>query len=53
MTPTTTDRFPRPAPRPAYSVLGKKAWTAAGLADLPHWADALDRSVTEVVGATR
>jgi dTDP-4-dehydrorhamnose reductase len=39
--PTTTDAFPRPAPRPAYSVLGNKRWLAAGLAPLPGWRDAL------------
>ena len=39
--PTTSDRFVRPAPRPAYSVLSDAAWRAAGLAPLPHWRDAL------------
>ena len=40
--PTTTDRFPRPAPRPAYSVLGHDAWSRTGLAPMRHWRDALD-----------
>ncbi|MYS18742.1 dTDP-4-dehydrorhamnose reductase [Streptomyces sp. DvalAA-14] len=35
--PTTSDRFPRPARRPAYSVLGHDGWAAAGLAPLPDW----------------
>jgi dTDP-4-dehydrorhamnose reductase len=39
--PTTSDRFPRPAPRPAYSVLGHDGWSAAGLEPLPHWRDTL------------
>ena len=39
--PTTSDRFPRPAPRPAYSVLGHDAWHRAGLAPLRRWRPAL------------
>jgi dTDP-4-dehydrorhamnose reductase len=39
--PISTDAFPRPAPRPAYSVLSADAWVAAGLPSLRHWRDAL------------
>jgi dTDP-4-dehydrorhamnose reductase len=48
--PTTTDAFPRPAPRPAYSVLGHDAWQRAGLAPIRDWSDALATSMTTVVG---
>lgn len=39
--PTTSDAFVRPAPRPAYSVLGHDAWVRAGLAPMRPWHDAL------------
>jgi len=39
--PTTSDRFPRPARRPAYSVLGHDRWKLAGVAPQPDWADSL------------
>jgi dTDP-4-dehydrorhamnose reductase len=40
--PATSDEFVRPAPRPAYSVLGHTAWTRAAL-DVPRsWREALD-----------
>lgn len=47
--PTTTERFPRPAPRPAYSVLGHDAWARAGLAPLRDWRSMLHAAMPSVV----
>jgi len=39
--PTSSAAYPRPAPRPAYSVLSGAKWRAAGLTPLPGWREAL------------
>ena len=39
--PCDSARFPRPAPRPAYSVLSGRSWAATGLPPPSDWRDAL------------
>lgn len=39
--PCSTEQFPRPAPRPAYSVLGQQALIKAGFKPLRPWKEAL------------
>jgi dTDP-4-dehydrorhamnose reductase len=48
--PTDSSRFLRPAPRPAYSVLGSEAWTRAGLPPMRDWRDALAEA-SQTLGA--
>jgi dTDP-4-dehydrorhamnose reductase len=48
--PTTTAQMARPAPRPAYSVLGTER--AADVPSMPHWRAGLDEYMTATVGTT-
>ena len=49
---TTTDAFPRPAPRPAYSVLGHEALAAVGVEPIGHWAERWTVAAPQVLGPT-
>jgi dTDP-4-dehydrorhamnose reductase len=39
--PCDSSKFPRPAPRPAYSVLSGRSWAATGVRPPSEWRDAL------------
>jgi dTDP-4-dehydrorhamnose reductase len=51
--PVHTAAIPRPAPRPAYSVLSDASWRAVGLPPLRPWRDALRAAFAEVGPALR
>jgi dTDP-4-dehydrorhamnose reductase len=44
--PVTSGQYPRPAPRPPYSVLGHGAWAAAGIEPIRDWR----RSLSDAIG---
>jgi dTDP-4-dehydrorhamnose reductase len=51
--PCGSAEFPRPAPRPAYSVLSDEAWRAADLTPLRPWREALSAAFAERGDALR
>ncbi|MGW0869577.1 dTDP-4-dehydrorhamnose reductase [Streptomyces sp. NPDC002740] len=46
--PTTGDAFPRPAPRPAYSVLAHDRWQEVGLSPPRDWRAALGQALPPI-----
>jgi dTDP-4-dehydrorhamnose reductase len=47
--PVTTSAFPRPAPRPAYSVLGHDGWAGTGIEPIGDWRDSLRRALVTML----
>ena len=41
----TSEQFVRPAPRPAYSVLGHARWAGIGLAPMRDWRSAIAEAI--------
>jgi dTDP-4-dehydrorhamnose reductase len=51
VTPTSSSALGRPAPRPAYSVLGHARWASAGLSPLPDWEQSLRSAFPAIAAA--
>ena len=51
--PVPSSTLSRPAPRPAYSVLGHGAWARLGVPPIGDWRTALHRAFPEVLAAER
>lgn len=51
VSPTTSDAYVRPAPRPAYSVLGHDALVRAGVAPIGDWQERWRAAADEVLAA--
>ena len=49
---TTSDAYPRPAPRPAYSVLGHDAWAKIDLKPIGDWRNRLELAFPELLVAS-
>ena len=50
VTPTDSEAFQRPAPRPAYSVLGHEALERLGIAPIGDWQERWSQASAEVLG---
>lgn len=50
VTPTDSAAFPRPAPRPAYSVLGHDALGRLGIEPIGDWTERWEQASAEVLG---
>jgi len=50
--PTTSEKFVRPAPRPAYSVLGHDALDAIGVTPIGDWAERWEAAAPAVLGVS-
>ena len=51
--PVTSEAFPRPAKRPAYSVLGHDKWKDSGVEEMRDWKIALKESTPGILQAVK
>jgi len=51
VSPVTSGAYPRPAPRPGYSVLGHGAWAAAGIEPIGDWRHRLRQALPALTAA--
>ncbi len=49
ITPTTSDKYIRPAKRPSYSVLSNEKWVKSGLKPLPSWKNSWQNAAASVL----
>lgn len=52
VTPTTSDAFPRPAPRPPYSVIGHDALVRIDVDPIDHWRERWEAAAAVVLGSS-
>jgi dTDP-4-dehydrorhamnose reductase len=53
VSPVSTTEFPRPAKRPAYSVLSHDAWDGTSVPEMRNWKIALEEAMPALISAVK